>query len=215
MHFQIYIPGAHSVAPELEKVGLGDFVSGAESLPCPNGPDGKDGAIFAWWNPKCRQIGYRPGEQTWHKSAEGYWVGLWSNSPPTPDELKRPYQERGKVIALGDGNVWLVPAVEQLDRDMVLADDGTWKYEVQRRHHQLWLDSLAWVERFAPTQDGKSQVSINLGALADFVIGALRLNYRITREVAAALRLLTTSTIGEPFSAITGVPVVVGVTSGQ
>lgn len=214
MHFQIYVPGARDVAPELEKVGLGDFVANAEAMRCDNGPDGKDGAIFAWWNPRCRQIGYRPDDQTWHKSAEGYWVGLWTDSPPTPDELRRPYQEPGAMVTLGDGQRWLVPQIDRLDRDLVLADDGTWKFEVRRRHHQLWLDSLEWASRFAPTADGKQRVSVDLGAMADFVIGVLRLNYRITREIAASLRLLSSNTIAAPFGTIIGVPVTLGVPDG-
>lgn len=213
MHFQIYIPGAADLAPELAKVGLGDFVANAEPLRVGEGPDGKAGCVFAWWNWQSRQIGYRPAQQKWSDSREGYWVGLWTESFPLPSELARPYQEAGRKIRLGDGNEWLVPQVEKLPRDMVLADDGTWRYEVQRRHHAVYLESIDWARRFAPTQDGTSQVYVNMAELADFVIGALRMNYRITREVASALRLLSTQTLGAAFSAIVGFDFAVEVAS--
>lgn len=212
MHFQIYIPGAKDLAPELATVGLGDFVQGAEVLRCEGGPDAKGGAIFAWWggvNARNRQIGYRPSEQTWRKSSDGYWVGSWNGAPSTPEELARPYQDPGKFLKLGDGNQWLIPQVERLDRNLVLADDGTWRYEAQRRHHKLWLDSVMWAQRFLPTQDGKSSVDLNMTELSDFVIGVLRMNYRVTREVVSDLGLFSIKSMAEAFSAIVGFDVAV------
>lgn len=206
MHFQVYIPGAMDLGPELEKVGLGDFVGNAEALREPVGPDGKGGAVFAWWTAgaKSRQIGFRPAEQTWKESTDGYWVGTWNGAPSIPTDLARPYQEPGRLIVLGDGNQWLVPQVMQLDRTLRLADDGTWRYEAQRRHHQLWVESVQWAQRFAPTQDGKTQVGINMTEMSEFVIGVLRMNYRITREVVSDLGLFSIKNMSEAFSTIVG-----------
>lgn len=215
MHFQIYIPGAADLAPELAKVGLGDFVANAEALRTAVGPDGKSGCVFAWWTKTSRQMGYRPADQKWTESNDGYWVGSWNESQSTPDELARTYQEPGTRITLGDGNQWLLPTIEKLPRDMILADDGTWRYEIQRRHHKLYLETLDWVRRFAPTQDGKSQVQVNMSELADFVVDTLRMNYRITREVASEMRLLSTQTLSAAFSSIAGFDFAVEVSSGE
>lgn len=212
MHFQIYIPGAMDLAPELAKVGLGDFVGNAEALREPVGPDGKGGCVFAWgWSlgAAARQIGFRPEQQTWRQSTEGYWVGSWNGTPSTPKELARPYQEPGKLLTLGDGNQWLIPQVERLDRTLVLADDGTWRYEAQRRHHQLWLESVQWAQRFLPTQKGDAEVPFDMPAMSEFVIGVLRMNYRITREVVSDLRLFSVKSVAEAFSTIVGFDIAV------
>lgn len=214
MHFQIYIPKAKDLASELARVGLADFVQNAEVIPEPEGPDGTGGAIFAWWNPRCRQIGYRPVEQRWI-NAETYWIGFWNAENPTPQELARPYQEPGKMLRMGDGQSWLLPTLDRLDKSLILADDGTWRFEVQRRHHQLWLDSLEWAKRFEPTIGNDRKVEVNFGDVADFVVGVLRLNYRLTREVVSELRLLSIETLQQAFSAIVGFPVAMGVADGQ
>lgn len=211
MHFQIYIPGAMDLAPELAKVGLGDFVGNAEALREPVGPDGQGGCVFAWWTSGAasRQIGFRPDSQTWRQSIEGYWVGSWNHSPSTPHELARPYQEPGRLLTLGDGHQWLIPEVMQLDRTLRLADDGTWRYEAQRRHHKLWLESVQWGLRFQPTQDGRSKIDLNMTELSEFVIGVLRMNYRVTREVVSDLSLFSIKNLAEAFSAIVGFDVAV------
>jgi hypothetical protein len=204
MHFQIYIPGQPDVTGSLEKVGgRPDFVANAEAITAPAGPDGQAGAIFAWWNRQDRHIGYQPERQEWIKSPNGYWVGFWKDDPPSPEQLARPYQERGKFVTLGDGNRWLVPEVHEIDRHLVLADDGTWKYEVQRQHHKLWLESLSWAERFAGASPG-TRVVLDMTLLIGFVVAVLRLNYRLVPEVVSHLRLLTRHGIAQPFSVILG-----------
>ena len=206
MHFQIYIPGASDVASELEKADMADFVGNAEALRVPDGPDGTGGAVFAWWHKQDRHIGYRPDQQHWIKSAEGYWVGMWKDDPPSPQQLARPYQERGRWVTLGDGNSWLIPEVHEIDRNLILGDDGTWKFEVQRKHHQLWLESICWAENFFGKKPGAG-VTLNLLQMIEFVISVLRLNYRIVPEVASHLRLLTKHGIAVPFSVILGVDI--------
>lgn len=214
MHFQIYVPGARDVAPELEKVGLGDFVANAEAMRCDNGPDGKDGAIFAWWNPRCRQIGYRPNEQTWIPSQCGrYWSGIWNQQLPRSEELVRA-QERGVVMVLGDGNPWLIPTIPKVEREMVIGKDGLGRMELPRRWEPIVMEQMRWIE-FLRSNERFSLTEEVFWQFFDLSVMALRMNYRITREVAGHMRLFSTEVAARAFNAIVGELLNVGGQDGE
>lgn len=221
-HFLIYLPGAQGAGPQLlETVGLADFIGGAEFL-ASEGPDRGMGSLVAWRKPGSdRRFCFAPDEQTWIPAASvqgcelgqaRYWVGCWNDSPPSPTNLLRPYAHRGKKCTLGDGNAWEFPETRELPRDAILADDGTWKFELQRQYHDLHLESLEWLSRLASaSSDGESaRLVIGYGEIVEFLFRALRLNYRITREVASHLKLFSTANLKDPLWAVSNVAVLTG-----
>lgn len=205
MHYQIYIPKAANVATSLEAVGLAHFVGNAESVREPVGPDSQGGAVFAWWTggPASRQIGYRPDEQTWHKSACGrYWSGMWKAHPVMPSELVIAHNA-GQRIRLGDGNEWLVPALGMAERELTIGGDGTPVFRSPKRFDELVAMRLRWVERLIEQQTWHLTDEFFL-ELFDVAFAALALNYRLTREAALALSLFSTVTLVRAFNVALG-----------
>lgn len=212
MHYQIFIPD--DIAPRgstptvaLPIVGLADHVANCDSLPAPDGPDGRGGTVYAWRNRKGgaagMQMGYRPSEQTAHEAiawdgldAGRYFVLLWKDAPPKPHELERRYPLFGESFEFGDGETWRVPNPLDLPADLRHNRSGQPLYELQPEFHpfaRLADDILDRCQReaFGDIRDGE---------VAALLLDALRINYRLTIEVADNLpnRLFTTSTIAAP-----------------
>lgn len=206
-HFQIYLPGCTDQNPQhLVDAGLGGLASGMDFMPEGVGPDGKGGSILAWRKPTDQRMGYKPQEQTWLPAVTcgdlisgRYWVGIWNDRPPTPADLLRPYAHKGTYVTLGDGKQWLIPEAEKLPADMIRADDGTWRFLVQRQYHDFYLESLRWRQWWAGSPTGFAYADV-----ADFAELALGLNYRITTEVVSHLRLLTRDNVTLPMWAVLG-----------
>ncbi len=201
MHYQIFIPKATGQNPQmLVDVGLPDLASGADFMSGQEGPDeSRDlGVFIAWQKPGHAGIGYQPQRQTWVPAvprdsleAGRYWVGFWNDSPITPGDLQRPYAKRGPMLQLGDGNQWRIPEINELPKDMILADDGSWKFEVQRQYHDLWLESQEWFSRIIDTETD----TYDFGEIGNFCARVLCQNYRLTPEVISHLRLFDTENI--------------------
>lgn len=201
MHFQIFIPGVCGSSPEhLVQVGLEALTTRAQFLDVVTGPDKQPGVLVGWIGGRTRSIGYHADRQTWvpaiaHNGlAPGrYWFGTWNEAPPTPEDLQREYPYPGATVKLGDGRNWLLPRAHELPSDMVRADDGTWRFEVQRRFYAFWLESLDWHRRLMELGSGGS---VRMVEVAEFVERALGINYRMTPEVVNHLRLFTSRDSG-------------------
>lgn len=194
----------------LIEVGLADFVAGGEYMDC-RGPEDQPGTLVAWRRPGQAQMGYQPEKQSWLPAAprpgeglEGgrYWIGFWNELPPTPRDLARPYPQSGVRVALGDENEWLLPSAKELDADLVLADDGSWRFEVQRRFHAFNLEYLKWMHFFG-TAEPDDEFLFADGA--EFILQALRINFRMTPEVASVRRLFTKEIILRAMLAVMGI----------
>ena len=61
------------------------------------------------------RIGYLPERQTWCPLVGnvGVWVGMWNDSPPTPESLQRDKMVSGEWLPLADGNPWLIPKARE------------------------------------------------------------------------------------------------------
>ncbi len=212
-HYQIYIPGRSGQNPQnLTDVGLADFVEGVNWLDEPVGPDGNGGCLAAWLTPQQVSDGYGHGyfsdQQDWSPAvtydglkARRYWIGFWKDADPTPDELARPYRYRGRSCELGDGNNWLFPEPNELPADMIRDDDGSWRFELQRRFHDYSIDCDQWLTKLSTSDDA---TQINYHHVADFIERSLRLNYRITSEVVNRLRLFNRDNVAAPMLAVCG-----------
>jgi hypothetical protein len=209
MHFQIFIPDKSGANPQmLIDVGLADFVAGANLLDSP-GPCGENrpGGVVAWPKPGAADMGYFPDRQKWIPAiAQGplaaarYWIGFWNDNLPTPTDLRRPYAHRGTDFELGDGNTWLLPEPQKLTHDMFLADDGSWKFELQRQFHDYGLELEKWNVLFR-----QEKGTFKFTEAATMVLSGLRINYRLTVEVQNELRLLSTLNVERALLAVVGV----------
>lgn len=209
-HFLLYLPGATGQGPSvLEDVGLADFHAGAEWLDLGIGPDEGRGMLVAWRKPGTpHRLHFNITEQTWIPAnrdgdlpAGRYWIGFWNDAPPTPADLARPYQRKGRTHELADGQTWLFAEPGALPADLIQADDGTWKYELQRKYHAWYLESLSWLDRIDPATE---VFRSSLEEMLPFLARALAINYRITPEVISHLRLFNTENVGEPFYTLIG-----------
>lgn len=209
MHYQIFIPGVRCADPQhLVDVGLGDLVGEATFLES-EGPEQTTGVIVGWPKPGQAQMGYQPQSQIWRPAvargdlpAGRYYVGLWAGALPTPQDLRRRYPQPGVHVTLGDGQQWLLPRAKQLNAEMILADDGTWKFEPQRQYHAFWLAYCEWEDFFIQAPTGST---FSFTEAADFVLSALRINYRVVPELVNELRLFTKENVRSALYALLGI----------
>jgi len=214
MHYLIFLPNANdATAPaQLEAVGLSDHVAGAEFLVSDEGPDSQAGVLCAWRKPGdgC-DLCYAPDRQTWVPAvtdgdlASGrYWVGFSNDAPPTPSELQRPYPYRGVTKTLG-GQTWRIPEPKELPHDVIMSDDGSVRFELQRRFYDYGLQAADWSEKIAAVYDEQNEQGLDYSEIWKFVVQALRLNYRITAEVVNHLRLFDQDNILRTLFAAVGI----------
>lgn len=206
-HFLIYIPEAvNVVAPKaLTDVGLADFARGCESIPVSPGPEEKPGLLCAWRRPgKNERMHYNPTEQTWIPALPNgpdgagrgrYWVGFHNDSPCTPEDCKRSFQIYGPLVQLGDGNQWRIPVLDEVPKDFVCGEDGSWQEVVQAEYHDLWMECLDWRGMI----DNKT-ISATVPQILDFSVKVLRRNYRITREVVSHLKIFNSENLSRVFA---------------
>ena len=183
-------------------LGLADMVAGAEFMPNQQGPtERRLGAVIAWRKPGSVGFGYDPEKQTWIPAVangpdgEGrgrYWVGFWNDSPPTPEDSQRPYAHAGPLVELGDGNSWRIPEIDQLPHDYIRNDDGTWRFEIQRQYHDLWLESQDWIARVFDKENRPDLIDV-----LNYCEKILRQNYRLLPEVVSHLRLLNSENLAK------------------
>lgn len=195
MHFLVYLPGAGPDPERLADAGLAELIADALAVPLPRGPDGASGALFGWRTRSgALALAHDPAGQDWIPAvaapdeglpAARYWIGWSRSAPPGPADLARPYPYAGQRVLLGDGHEWLIPALEKLPADMLLADDGSWRYVTQRRFHDFTLAGQAWQERLKTPDTAWFYWS----EAANFLLAALKLNYRLTGELVSRLRL--------------------------
>jgi hypothetical protein len=135
--FLYYVPGHQKdmISPEeIAKAGLGYVFDNPHTATCnslrSSGPDGKAGAIITDHSriePGRNQ--YKPDAQTWAINHDhGFWVGIWNEAMPGPDDLQRKKLVPGQTIELGDrGQVWLVPMAQRFSEP---TDPDRW-FDVQ------------------------------------------------------------------------------------
>lgn len=198
--FQVFIPKSKEVPlndlqPQqpLEAVGLADMIANAAGQNSA-GPEDQTGILISWPNaPGSAETGYKPDRQTWIPAvpregleAKRYWVGIWNDKPPTEKDLLRQYPYTGRHVELNDGKQWLIPTIGELPNEMILADDGTFKFVVQRQYHQIHTEAYKWADKFGK-EGPEGEFAWN--DLALYVLKILSLNYMITPEIVGHMRL--------------------------
>lgn len=202
MHYQVFLPGVTAADPQkLVDAGLEDHVENATFTEIAEGPTNERGSLVSWLQPGER-FGFDAERQDWFPAVQRgdlkacrYHVGFWRDDPPLPTHLERPYQYEGDRVSLGDGNRWLMPRGGMIPQELALADDGTWRFERQRKFHALYqrIDAI----RDLVAAEGAA-AKIGFHEATELVLQALRLNYRLCHEAANRLKLFNTESVTTP-----------------
>ena len=199
-HYLVYVPGEHvraataDGAHPLAHVGLPDHAAGAFAVALADGPDGKGGQLYAWVAGTARhRLHYNADEQDWipavphhDQPAERYWIGFWKDSPVTPRDIMRPRTTPGTELPIGK-HAWRIPAADLLPAVAAFMPDGTWATEVEDEYREY----RSAVETIRLTLAAGYE-DMELADIFSFDLQALQVNYRLPREVAQHMRVLTT-----------------------
>jgi len=218
MKFLIYVPDCGPVegtpADVLKSVGLAHLARGID-VKASDGPNESRGRLFWWLDSKTAgHFAYKPESQTWIPSAKcgdresgAYWIGFFNDSP-TEEDLRRPDHRAGAFVKLGDGDRWSVVSPRSLDRFPLLNADGTLTWVVDEAFNWLVSDiQKRTAEALSTiTEDGSVTLSFDFEKDWHFLCSVMAINYRITPEVVARLRLFSQATVKEVISALMDMP---------
>ena len=207
--FQIFIPSnpESDAEPTLESVGLQHLGNGDAKLI--TGPDGKQGKLFAWLDPRKARMDYAPEKQTWIANLEdgdlktgSYYVGIWNDDPPTEQDLRRHDHRRGRFVELGNGEKWIVTTPHTLERYPQCVD-GKLVWCVDEEYN--WLSTELERMRESIETDGEHQYLI-FDTERDFLFlcRLLAINYLMTPEVCVLLKLVSEHQVKEMVAALIG-----------
>ncbi len=122
---------------QLVALGLGYAFENPGSTQCALlhgvAPGGTGGAIV--YDPaRTERHAYRPEIQTWQKhESAGYWVGMWKDDKPGPDDLRRAKPLSGTPVKLGDEQEWIVPLARHWSMDDDPDSWPCWLHNLPRR----------------------------------------------------------------------------------
>lgn len=187
--FAIYFPGRTGYTTEhLGAAGLGGLLddtapSFADLLP---GPDGGNGVACYWPEPDSPPLVGSMLE--WQKHLGQVYFGRPKDRQLTPEDFARNRRQPGADIVLADGNAWHVPVARQLPEILGLDQAGNWTGRIDPRYQAFWEASWSTLDWFVPDESGTCRVDYQAGA--EFIVAALAINYRISREIASWLGLI-------------------------
>ena len=205
--YQIFIPKISGANPRhLDKVGLGHLLQDGDVGPqmcdvLDHGPDGGPGLLFSWPG---THPAYVPGELTWYPAKPDpvspppedrmlqtfpgrFWWGI-PNSGITPNDITRSTHLPGKWIDI-NGQTWHMPNILLLPHDFILDDQGREAREVSPHYRSIY-ERGTWAYELIRAQiaDG---IPAPAAELRRYVLEMLSLNYRLFRDLAYHLRLMT------------------------
>ena len=222
--FLYYLPGVRGLfqPSTLEERGLAGVLepSRIRTQEVMRGPDGGPGTIVA----DAREVDcrYQPEAQDWAEAHRGsFWAGLLRGARPGPADLARDVLYAGYAVLLADGNRWQVPMARDwrgataLDTRYALTEDGTWGEQVVEKHQAfskraeaLWLQIEETLAGRVASGDAALSlgVTVSVGDEVDLCCEALAVNYRLGREEASLLGILTRETHAAVVEAVLGWP---------
>lgn len=216
MRYLIYIPGQHdgTVKELFAQLGLSEIENGIDVI-ASEGPDGQRGKLCGWLSSTQNQLLYKPEAQTWIPSAKSgdresgaYWVGVWNDSPPTEEDLRKPNHRRGSFVKLGDGDRWSIVVPGNLDRFPLLNSDGTLTWVVDNQFNWYVTEVDKRKEELIPgSTEGNWIMVFDLAKDWFFLVSVLQINYRLVPEVAAYLNLFSENSLRTLLAAMVGLNV--------
>lgn len=203
MRYLIYVPGqsTESQSELLGRVGLSEIGQGLDAK-ASEGPDNGRGKLFGWLSSTQAQLIYKPEAQTWIPSAKSgdresgaYWVGIWKDSPPTEEDLRKPDHRKGSFVRLGNGELWSIVAQGQLERFPDLKSDGSLIYYVDEAFNWFSTEIDKRLADVIRGDDGSITLLFDMTKDWMFLCRVMAINYRITPEVVSHLRLFSQSAL--------------------
>lgn len=143
--FLYYLPqhATDTISPQqIVAAGLGYAFENPGSKSCNPlhgaAPGGSGGAII--FDPaRVQRHGYQPTLQTWQKhESAGYWVGIWKDDKPGPDDLQKAKPLSGTPVKLGDDREWIVPLARHWSMD---DDPEAWPYWLHNLPRRVLFDT--------------------------------------------------------------------------
>ena len=202
MHFLIFIPNVQGPSPQnLIDVGLGDLLRPDDDQPgcfdlSGRTPSCEPGQLWGWITAGKQSLQFEPQTQKWIAAkphgdlqAGRYWIGWDADSPPTPDELLRKRTIPGYEATLGDDQLWLIPNAAEVPSRYDLDDAGQWVTRALDRYRGF-VERAAWAFDFCQRMiEAEYQLPFPPEAVP-FALEAMNWNYRLPRELAAALGVI-------------------------
>lgn len=198
MHFLVFLPNStqQTLETDCKLAGLTDLRGGEDVMPAVNGPDGLTGIMLGWTGPTNPHMHYDPAKQEWLPSIvkddagkPRYYVGIWKDSPPKESELRRNYTQSGVRVQFGDEK-WKLPKPDTVDARAVYADDGSMRWETVRQFAWVCDEADALRDEYLQDFGIKAMVfRVDPKTQVEWLLRLLRINYRLTPELAAHLGL--------------------------
>lgn len=197
VHFLIHIPDCSPADLQLRAkgAGLADLLGGHDALHYQTGPAGTSGLNIGWLSPGNGRLEYSPDEQDWVPSIlqvngkPAYWVGFWKSSAPTEGELRRVPTQEGERVKFGN-QLWKLPTPDTVDARAVYAAEGTMFWEPIAQF--AWMVDESKALRDTYLEEGGLRMMVfraEPSAQINWLLKLLRVNYRMTPEVAVRLDL--------------------------
>lgn len=178
------------------------------------GPDDDCGVILV--DPKTvPKFGYYPNEQTWRKiPGSDVWVGMITDSLPSPADLVRNQVLPGHLVKLADGQEWLMPVArgqreedDELRWSMSLPtapttvdENGKWvRGDVADAYRPLWETAMRFWDAWfiAEKTKGSDKAIMLFDNLNDAALLALATNYRVGMAEVSLLGLFDSDCVVE------------------
>ncbi len=161
------------------------------------GPEGIRGAIFAATNDHypATMVKFENAKQVWRKCGDTHWLGYWKETPPSPEDLKRPKTISGERVTIA-GQEWIIPLTGprgiNLPSAFDFGDDGKWNPVEDEEYRDLMKLSEEMMDALGDSEyDAVKQMELSLQFCADL----LSVNYRVSNREVGMLRLLKTETV--------------------
>lgn len=203
MHYLIWIDqqpqDSAALADVLTAVGLADHFERCEPKRLGNGketPTGNPGLLCAWLSPGQDRHYYRPSEQTWipslakHDGRPLYHVGVFNDALPTESELRRQYTQHGGWWKFG-AEKWKLPTPATVPQSAQYNDDGSMRWVPLREFAWVGDEAQKMAEEYLEGYDKTVEFIVDPAPQIAWLLRLLRINYRLTPEVAAHLDLWT------------------------
>lgn len=225
-----FIPSVQAASEGiLEELGISSALrdSPHASRSAARGPGGTGGCVVVptGTTNNERSFGYFPKRQEWKQATNGkYWLGKYTDNPPTPESMRRPEMITGHKVELQDGNEWEIPVARVfptgsgLPQSIILGPNGELVAEALPQYAKLSkMAERVWDQFLAEVKD-HSEPGVLAGA-PDFTVKeqweiateALAMNYIIGQEEVSFLRLFTTHNIGKVWGALIDMPTMIAV----
>lgn len=217
MHFMagllFYFPKAgpkNDVREWFAQAGLGELLVDGDdrpafvSSPMLSGPDGGQGRVAYWTDPRGQRAPNPAAGKdrcTWHAApAEGElpagraWIGWETDRPPTPEDLRRKNAPPGVPLELGRFT-WEIPIARDLPQTFGGMDGGrpVWRFEFER--HRLFFEETRRlvepiVEQLRREDNDGGRFEWNVDEHLTFTLRALEFGYRVNPWILAALNCI-------------------------